>query len=215
MNLLKKLLQLLLTGVAALQLTACSKTVQWEEEVQLNTGETIWIKRSMPWALQGGFGNPLMISMLPTREQTIRFTYAGKEYSYVGRANVRWIAISPAKQPVLVARAADLAWDSQNHFYCVVPHYVQFVPDASGKSWTWPERIEPWLYNLSANVMANIPMLEEKRQPRYTTRDRDQRDATYRIQTPSGAKVDSLFKSEACITKIDVDMSKRPDWTRK
>jgi hypothetical protein len=27
-------------------ITACSKTVQWEEEVPLNTGETIWVKRS-------------------------------------------------------------------------------------------------------------------------------------------------------------------------
>ena len=25
------------------------RVVEWEEEVPLNTGETIWVKRSMPW----------------------------------------------------------------------------------------------------------------------------------------------------------------------
>lgn len=209
--------QLLLAGLAALHLTACSKTktVQWEEEVPLNTGETIWIKRSMPWALQGGFGNPLMISMLPTREQTIRFTYAGKEYSYVGRANVRWIAISPAKQPVLVARAGDLAWAKQNNYYCVIPYYVQLVPDESGKHWIWPEKIDPWLYQLPANVMASIPMLDENQQARYTAKDRDERDATYRLQSPTAMRIEPLYKEDDCIHKVDVDMSKRPDWTRK
>ena len=34
-----------LMGLAVL-LVACSKTVQWEEEVPLNTGEVIWVKRT-------------------------------------------------------------------------------------------------------------------------------------------------------------------------
>ena len=215
MNWLKKPRRIFLAVLAALQLTACSKTVQWEEEVPLNTGETIWIQRSMPWTLQGGFGNPFDISMLPTREQTIRFNYGGKKYSYQGRANIRWIAISLSKQPVLVAPAADFAWDSENHFYCVVPHYVQLMPDGSGMQWTWPEKVEPWLYNLPANVMASIPTLAEKRLVRYTTKDRDQRDATYRLQVPQGANIDPLYKVNGCITKVDVDMSARPDWTKK
>ena len=40
MNRFKTSLRILVAMVAALQLTACSKTVQWEEEVPLNTGET-------------------------------------------------------------------------------------------------------------------------------------------------------------------------------
>lgn len=35
----------LLMGIAVLLLSACSKTVTWEEEVPLNTGEVIWVKR--------------------------------------------------------------------------------------------------------------------------------------------------------------------------
>lgn len=186
-------------------LAGCSRSVAWEEEVPLNTGETIWIERSMPWELRGGFGNPFDIAMRPTWEQVIRFSYGGKAYIYGGRANVRWITISPARQPVLVARAADLAWDSQHEYYCVVPHYVQLIPDDSGKHWTWPEKIEPWLYNLPANVMATIPTLDENLKRRYTIADREQRDATYRLQTPSGSRIDPQFKSDACITRVDVD----------
>lgn len=212
---MKSILAIIFAGFAMLHLTACSKTVEWEEEVPLNTGETIWIERSMPWALQSGFGNPFVISMLPTRVQTIRFTYAGKEYSYVGRANVRWIAISPAKQPVLVAPAADFGWYSQNNYSCVVPYYVQLVPDASAKQWTWPEKIESWLYNTPANVMASIPTLDEQRQSRYTVKDRDQRDAVYRLQFPQGGRIDPFYKAGSCITKLEVDMSQRPDWTKK
>lgn len=214
MNRLKKTLQLLLAGIAALQLTACSKTVQWEEEVPLNTGETIWIQRSMPWTLQGGFGNPFDISMLPTREQTIRFKYGGKEYSYTGRADITWIAISPLGTPALVAPAASFAWAKQNNYFCVVPYYVQLVPDASRTQWTWPEKIEPWLYNIPANVMVSIPTIEEKRLVRYTSKERDQRDSTYRLQVPEGRRIDPLYK-EDCIKKIDIDTSKRPDWSKQ
>jgi hypothetical protein len=41
MNRFKKPLQVLLAAIAATQITACSKTVQWEEEVKLNDGRVI------------------------------------------------------------------------------------------------------------------------------------------------------------------------------
>jgi hypothetical protein len=41
MNLLKKPLQIFLFLIAMLQLTACSKTVEWKEEVKLNDGRVI------------------------------------------------------------------------------------------------------------------------------------------------------------------------------
>ena len=165
-------------------LGGCTRTVTWEEEVPLNTGETIWVERRMPWEMLGGYGNPFDISMQPTREQTIRFTYGRKDYVYVGRANVLWLAISPERTPVLVAPAADYGWYSENSYYCVIPYYVQLVPDQSGKQWTWPEAIEPWLYQMPANLMASIPQLREQRNSKYTKKDRDERDAVYRHQFP-------------------------------
>ena len=207
-------IKLMLIGPAMIALAACSETVQWEEEVPLNTGEVIWIKRSMTWALQGGYGNPANISMLPTKDESIRFRYDGRDYNYSGGASIRWIAVSPKKQVVLVARAADSSWDLQNNFYCVVPHYVQLIPDAAGTGWHWPERIEPWLYNLSANVMAEFPKLTESRQARYTAIDRNDRDKTYRLQSPTGANIDPKYKSD-CLTKFEVDSNKKPEWTKK
>lgn len=41
MNHLKKLLRIVLVAIAALQLVACSRTVEWKEEVQLNDGRVI------------------------------------------------------------------------------------------------------------------------------------------------------------------------------
>lgn len=191
----------LAAAVLATALPGCSRTVTWEEEVPLNTGETIWIQRSMPWTLKGGFGNPFDLAMRPTREQVIRFKYGGKEYSYAGRANVLWIAIAPNKQPVLVAPAADFGWDSENNFYCAVPHYVQLVPDPSGHAWTWPPSIEPWLHAMPANLMNSIPLLDEARKARYSKRDREIRDSTYRLQVPAGALIEPTYRVSGCTSR--------------
>lgn len=204
-------------GILFLTLSApaCSKTVTWEEEVLLNTGETISIRRTMPWEPLGGFGNPLDVAMRPTYDQTIRFKYKGKEYVYRGRANIRWIAISPLGRPVLVARAGDLAWARRSNYYCVVPYYVQFIPDPDGEHWTWPENIETWLHLLPANVMATIPTLEEVQRNRYSMRAKNTRDASHHVQSPTAARIDPNYKEEGCIHKIDADTNKRPEEPKK
>jgi hypothetical protein len=194
-------MRVLVALAAMLAMSACSRTITWEEEVPLNTGETIWVERSMPWALQGGFGNPLDLAMRPTRVQTLRFEYRGKKYSYTGRANVLWIAISPGSHPVLVAPAADYGWHKENTYYCVVPYYVQLEPDSSGQAWRWPERIDAWLYGMPANVMGSVPGLDESRHSRYTAAMRDQRDSIYRMQVPTAARVTSTYKEDWCIAR--------------
>lgn len=211
MNRFESFLKLILIMGATMTISACSKTVHWEEEVPLNTGEVIWVKRSMPWVYKGGFGNPFDMSMLPTREQTIRFNYGGAQYRYTGRAHIHWIAISPStKQPVLVAPAADFGWYTDNTYYCIVPYYVQLVPDASGKQWTWPEKIEPWLYDLPANVMISFPRLEENRNERYTAMDRDQRDKAIRSESPARSRLDPVYKAGTCISRyIPTEKSER------
>jgi hypothetical protein len=209
-----RLVTWLLAGLCMSLLSACSRTVTWEEEVPLNTGEVIWVKRSMPWVYMGGFGNPFDIARRPTREQTLSFTYQGKEYSYTGRADVNWIAISPEGQPTLVAPAASFGWNTANNYYCVTPYYVQFTPDATGQQWIWPEKIDPWLYGLPANIMVNIPKLDESRKARYSNADRNQRDQTYRLQAPYAKQVDALYQEKSgCIRKYDP--SSKPTWTQK
>ena len=211
MNLIKPML----IGLVVTSVAACSKTVQWEEEVPLNTGEIIWVKRSMPWVYKGGMGNPFDMAMRPTGEQTIRFTYKGKDYSFTGRVLVNWIAVSPNRQPVLVAIPGSYGWNSQfgNTYYCVTPYYVQFVLDKGGTKWIWPERIESWLYELPANVMVNIPSLDEKRQVRYSNQDRNQRDSNYRLQSLYGSLIDSKYDAQGdCPNKNDQSM--KPTQTR-
>jgi hypothetical protein len=198
---LRKFWKTLMAAVIALQLTACSKTVQWEEEVPLNTGETIWVSRKIEYALQSGFANPFSLGMFPTREQELQFSYAGQAYSYKGRANLILLAISPTKQPNLIAPAADFGWanEGEHKYSCVVPFYVQLVPDSTGKKWTWPLKPEPWLYGLSANLMRTHPNMDEHRKERYSTKDRDQRDSTYRLQFPPGAAIDPTYKEGLCV----------------
>lgn len=188
----------LLMGVAVFLLSACSKTVTWEEEVPLNTGEVIWVKRSMPWTYMGGFGNPFDIAMRPTREQTIRFAYGGINYSFTKRVQVGWLAISPNGKPVLVAIPGSFGWNylSENTYYCVTPYYVQFSPDQSGAEWKWPEKIDTWLYTLPANLMISMPQPSDGHLNRYTKADRDRRDAAYRLQSPHAAKIDPMYHAD-------------------
>lgn len=198
----------------AILLMGCSKTVQWEEEVPLNTGEVIWVKRSKLWVYKGGFGNPFDMAMRPTGEQTIRFKYAGIDYSFTGRAQVGWIAIAPDKTPMLIGIPGAFSWHSDHAYYCVIPYYVQFIPDKSGTTWTWPEKIEPWLYNLPANIMASTPGMGESLEARYTAKDRDQRDQNYRRENSYARVIDPLYDARgACGKKYDPSM--KPNWSNK
>ena len=152
-------------------LSACSKTVQWEEEVLLNTGETIWVKRTVVYSAQGGAGNPLDIRYRPSRDDKIEFFWRGKNYLYNDAGGVKVLAISPHGLPILVMNADAGAWDATTGYKCTIPFYVQFMPDASGKIWTWPTRIESWLYNLPTNLLLDIPN-PDKMRPRYTHKEK-------------------------------------------
>lgn len=179
-----------LTAAAlATQLSACSKTVQWEEEVPLNTGETIWVKRTVVYSLQGAGGNPMQIGYAPNNTETISFRWSGKQYKYEGDAALMLLAISPGRVPVLVAPASDQSWGWNHDFYCTTPYYVQLIPDASGERWTWPTAIEPWLYNLPHNIMRQRNGAEEMR-ARYTAQQREAADSILAIQSPSRVRID-------------------------
>ncbi len=108
------------------------------------------------------------------------------------------LAISPVtKRPVLIAQAANKQWNRQNNYRCTTPFYVQFVPDASGRVWSWPPSIEPWLYGMPYNLMANRADLGEL-QTRYTSSDRARMDRTMSIQDPSSVRVDPAYKFDEC-----------------
>ncbi|MCL4771822.1 MAG: hypothetical protein KJZ76_15990 [Burkholderiaceae bacterium] len=161
MNQSKSLPYILLLLITALQLTACSKTVQWEEEVPLNTGETIWVKRGTSYSYKGAGGNPFDIGLRPDRTHWMKFEWKGTRYTWEGDASLMLLAIDSKNRPVLVANAADGSWGDQKGYICIKPYYVQFVPDKPNK-WTWPSRIDPWLYGLHANLMVGVHYVPEE-----------------------------------------------------
>lgn len=187
----------LLVALYVLELIACTKTVQWEEEVPLNTGETIWVKRTVPYSIQGDAGNPLDMRYRPAWTEVIEFKWSGKTYRYEGDARIMVLAISPQKQPVLVAGAADASWDAKHNYRCVIPFYVQLVPDASGTHWTWPPQIDAWLYNLPANLMRQRKRPEEMSR-RYTIAQRQAEDYSGSIGVEPYQRIDPTYIADHC-----------------
>ena len=199
MNCFKKPLQMLLAVIAAMQLTACSKTVQWEEEVPLNTGETIWVKRTVEYTYQGGAGNPFDMAYRPKRGSYVsEFSWRGKRYRFDLDANVVLIAISPQESPVLIGEGDY--WNLMGRYPCTTPLYVQFVPDATGRNWTWPPSIEPWLYNMETNRLFAIPTPDQPKQ-RYTVDERKAANAPGLAGSRSRQKINPAHTGDLCKSK--------------
>lgn len=190
----------LLMGVAVFLLSACSKTRSWEEEVLLNTGETIWVKRTAEYSYQGGAGNPFDMAYRPDGTPILQFTYKKKKYQFHERIGVLVLAISPEGVPVLVAPASSGAWDAVNKYECTYPFYVQFVPDSSGKRWTWPPAIEPWLYGLPTNLFRDYGNYQ-KVKSRYTMQEKSLQPFFRDPQLKHSQKIDQNFTGDICKRK--------------
>lgn len=149
----RSMMRTLVACVAVVHLAACSKSVAWEEEVPLNTGQTLIVQRKATYSLKGEAGNPLDVAYRPDRSETIEFDWEGRHYRYEGDAIPFVLAISPQRVPVLVAPAANNSWWAVHGYACTVPFYVQLTPQADGRTWRWPAHIEPWLYGLPKNLM--------------------------------------------------------------
>ena len=184
-----------------ISLTGCTKTVQWEEEVLLNTGETIWVSKIVNYSIQGRPGNPADIGYSPEQVETLSFKYGGRSYMYKGDASqIMVLAISPQKTPVLLAPALSRGWSSRNNYKCTKPYYVQLIPDASGLVWTWPEAIEPWTYNLPTNLMLNRKHPSEMNK-RYTMEDKSKQDFWNDRQLLDIQKINPLKEPFNCVKK--------------
>lgn len=142
----------------ALMLAACARAVQWEEEVLLNTGETISVRRSGTYTYQAEPGG-LRPGWGADWRSTIEFTYKGKHYKHSDELSLVLVAIAPDGRPNLIATLGS-EWGWKNKYYCVTPYYVQFRPDQSGTKWSWPDKIEPWLYDLPTNLLIGIAPME-------------------------------------------------------
>ena len=196
---IKKSMLILLTAAAAIHLTGCTKTVRWEEEVPLNTGETVVVKRSGTYVFgfDGAAGTGFGYAP-DTRGAALEFTYKGKVYVYTGEAGPMVLAISPSGKPNLVAPANNWNWGSNNGYPCNVPYYVQFLPEENGREWTWPNKIEVWLYNQPTKLSIGVvPMSFDGK--KLSASDRQQRTASSAIGFPQFMHVDPTYSYRDCI----------------
>jgi hypothetical protein len=194
MILQKFLLRGLLAVAFVLQLTACSRNMHWEEEVLLNTGETITVYKDVRYSVKGQPGNPADLGYVPDWVETTSFKYGGRSYTYTGEAKIMVLAISPHKLPVLLAPASIGDWYYNSNYACVTPYYLQLIPNSTGQQWTWPDRIEKWTYNLPANLMLNRDHPSEVKR-RYTMADKEQQTYMRDPQLLDIQKIDPLRKS--------------------
>lgn len=142
MNRLKKPLQILLTVTAALQLSACSKTVQWEEEVPLNTGETIWVKRMDSYVKGSEPGNPLKMTW-GLDKRHYEFSWHGQHYTYQTES------IGAILLYELIADKAISIVDSTKN--CAKPGYGEFR--WRNGIWQLQQNISPELIGQPRNLM--------------------------------------------------------------
>jgi hypothetical protein len=200
---MKKIILMYMVLSGAL-LTGCSTktTITWQEEVPLNTGETLLIERSIVWAKTGSYGAPTG-GMNPTSDKSLKFSYRGRNYEFTDNLLYGWIAISPSTGlPVIIGNPVYWNWNLDNRYACSVPHYVQMVPDATGKKWSWPTQIEPWLYGLPANILYTYPQFKETRKALYTSADRAARDPSFYFKPhPELARIDPNFSTKDCPSK--------------
>ncbi|WP_143435979.1 hypothetical protein [Hydrogenophaga sp. IBVHS1] len=148
------MLKVLLALASASLLTGCSKTANWEEEAPLNTGETIWVKRSQDYSISGDSGNPMDLGWHPIDEHAIEFDWAGKKYRYSGDARPMLLAIdNDVNQPVLVSIfSMSGSYYKANYFRCNRAYYVAFIYDPEKATWSPQAGDAPWLNQLKSNL---------------------------------------------------------------
>lgn len=80
-------LKIFLIAVLATPISACSKTIEWEEEVPLNTGETIIVKREDIYVRRSVPGNPFQMGWW-IDERKYKFSWQGNNYKYKNRHSI-------------------------------------------------------------------------------------------------------------------------------
>lgn len=164
-----RLVTWLIASLAIGLLSACSKTVTWEEEVPLNTGEIIWVERSVEYSIQGDAGNPFSLLWRTSGPSLMKFALNNKTYNFSSLGNIQMLAISPLGEPAIFGIADQWSW--QANYPCSIPFYVQYVPSDTGELSKWLPRVEAWSLNMKTNLLLKIPDPSSKKS-RYTTSDK-------------------------------------------
>jgi hypothetical protein len=148
----------LLAVMTVLLLVGCTRSVEWREEVPLNTGETIWVERRGSYRFGSESGSPFQFGYQDERVMKLEFNYRGKRYTYESDAMLQVLAISPEGIPNLVAMVSAYEAGLQ----CSRPSYVQLRPDETAQRWLRVDRIDTWLHDKPTNLLFALPPFEER-----------------------------------------------------
>ena len=149
--------ELLAAVIALAALAGCTKTAEWQEEVPLNTGETVWVTRTVEFERYGD--NPLALgwSDLRSREEVLQFDWRGTRYRIQPPRPPLVLFIDPvAGQPALVL---PQLWHN-----CRRPHFEQWQAGPGG--WT-PRPLSPAAVGLPKNLMRDRPARVEQIRSTY------------------------------------------------
>jgi hypothetical protein len=138
----KRLIALVMLVGAAL-LAGCSKTVQWEEEVPLNTGEVIWVKRTDTFSRRSEPGNPLKMGWWPNG-RAYKFLWRGKEYVYEVKGVSKGPILLYVRPDEKTAAVIDSGWPT-----CVGYGEFRWISGA----WQLQPNVNPALIGQPRNLM--------------------------------------------------------------
>jgi hypothetical protein len=136
---------------APLLLSACGqslKTVEWEEEVLLDTGEIIWVKRVDTFIKGAEPGNPLQRTWRLDK-RAYEFTWLGKKYVYTTEAKV-----SPGALMLYVHDVSKTLGVIDFSRNCVKPGYGEFR--WINGNWQLQENAAPSLIGQARNLMGSF-----------------------------------------------------------
>lgn len=121
-----------------------AKTVEWDEEVPLNTGETIWVHRADVYKSGSEPGNPFKSAWWP-KNRRYNFSWRGQKHffetpSFGGSPLLLYVY--PSEQVIaLVAYSKD----------CQKPGYAEFR--WKNGEWAIQQNLNPTLIGLPRNLM--------------------------------------------------------------
>lgn len=125
-------------------LGACSKTVEWEEEVPLNTGEVIWVKRTDSYGKVSAYANPLK-TVWGLKKRAIEFAQNGRQYKFeTDTTAIMMLYQSPAPQNMVI-----VAWSKS----CAKRGYGEFR--WINGMWELQKNVSPTLIGQPRNLMGH------------------------------------------------------------
>ena len=185
----------------AVLLTACSKTVEWEEEVLLNTGQLIVIKREAE--LKYDISQDRLFSPYwQYQAENLNFQWNGAKYDFRSapkEANL--ISVSPLILAIdssgtpNIFGYADSYWVHLKSQGCAQTPIVKLI--AQKGSWLSDSSREAWILDLTLNLTSG--MLYPQPNTRVTW---SEKLAQFDRWAPEARKLNPSFVIESCIKGV-------------